>query len=88
VYAAYVTLHRLTCVQISNPFSLCFVCLFACLFVCLYLHPGMDSFLDDLQDYSTSWFCVNLKQAGVITEKGPSGEEMPSGDPAIWHFLN
>jgi hypothetical protein len=25
----------------------------------------------------TGWFCVTLTQAGVITEKGASGEEMP-----------
>jgi hypothetical protein len=25
----------------------------------------------------TGWFCVNLMQAGVITEKGASVEEMP-----------
>ena len=25
----------------------------------------------------TGWFCVNLTQAGVITEKGASGEERP-----------
>jgi hypothetical protein len=25
----------------------------------------------------TGWFCVNLTQAGVITEKGALGEEMP-----------
>jgi hypothetical protein len=25
----------------------------------------------------TGWFCVNLTQAGIITEKGASGEEMP-----------
>jgi hypothetical protein len=25
----------------------------------------------------TGWFCVNLTQAGVITEKGASVEEMP-----------
>jgi hypothetical protein len=27
--------------------------------------------------YCTGWVCVNLIQAGVITEKGASGEEMP-----------
>jgi hypothetical protein len=32
--------------------------------------------------------CVNLTQAGVITEKGASLEEMPPGDPAVRHFLN
>jgi hypothetical protein len=26
--------------------------------------------------WCTSWFCVNLTQARVITEKGASGEEM------------
>jgi hypothetical protein len=31
---------------------------------------------------------VNLTQAGVISEKGASIEEMPSEDPAIRHFLN
>jgi hypothetical protein len=25
----------------------------------------------------TGWFCVNVTQAGVITEKGASVEEMP-----------
>ena len=28
------------------------------------------------QGNCTGWFCVNLTQAGVITEKGASGEEM------------
>ena len=32
--------------------------------------------------------CVNLTQAGVITEKGASVGEMPPGDPAVRHFLN
>jgi hypothetical protein len=32
--------------------------------------------------------CVNLTQAGVITEKGASGEEMPPWGPAVRHFLN
>jgi hypothetical protein len=32
--------------------------------------------------------CVNLTQAGVITEKGASLEEMPPWDPAVGHFLN
>ena len=32
--------------------------------------------------------CVNLTQAGVITEKGASGEEMTPGDPTVRHFLN
>ena len=32
--------------------------------------------------------CVNLTQAGVITEKGASLEEMPPGDPAVKHCLN
>ena len=32
--------------------------------------------------------CVKLTQAGVITEKGASLEEMPPRDPAIGHFLN
>lgn len=29
------------------------------------------------------WFCVNLAQARVISEKGASAEEMPPGDPAV-----
>jgi hypothetical protein len=29
-----------------------------------------------------------LTQAGVITEKGASVEEMPPQDPAVRHFLN
>jgi hypothetical protein len=32
--------------------------------------------------------CVNLTQAGVITEKGASIGEMPPRDPALRHFLN
>jgi hypothetical protein len=36
----------------------------------------------------TGWFCVNLTQAGVITEKGASVEEMPPWDPTVRHFLN
>jgi len=32
-------------------------------------------------------FCVNLTQAGVITEKGAFLEEMPSWDPAVKHFF-
>jgi hypothetical protein len=32
--------------------------------------------------------CVNLSQAGVITEKGASVEEMPPRDPTVRHFLN
>jgi hypothetical protein len=36
----------------------------------------------------TGLFCVNLTQAGVITEKGASLEEMPPSDPAVRHFLN
>ena len=32
--------------------------------------------------------CVKLTQAGVITEKGASGEEMPPWDPAVRYFLN
>ena len=31
---------------------------------------------------------VNLTQAGVITEKGASFEEMPPQDPTVRHFLN
>jgi hypothetical protein len=38
--------------------------------------------------YCTDWFCVNLTQSGVNTEKGASGEEMPPQDPAVRHFLN
>jgi hypothetical protein len=29
-----------------------------------------------------------LTQAGVITEKGASVEEMPPRDPTVRHFLN
>ena len=36
----------------------------------------------------TRWFCVNLTQAGVITEKGASVGEMPPWDPTVRHFLN
>jgi hypothetical protein len=36
----------------------------------------------------TGYFCVNLTQAGVITEKGASVGEMPPQDPAVRHFLN
>lgn len=32
--------------------------------------------------------CVNLTQAGVITEKGTSVKEMLPWDPAVRHFLN
>jgi hypothetical protein len=32
--------------------------------------------------------CVNLTQAGVITEKGASLKEMPPCDPAVRHFLS
>jgi hypothetical protein len=32
--------------------------------------------------------CVNLTQAGVITEKGSSVGEMPPWDPAVRHFLS
>jgi hypothetical protein len=32
--------------------------------------------------------CVNLTQAEVITQKGPSAGEMPPWDPAVRHFLN
>jgi hypothetical protein len=32
--------------------------------------------------------CVNLTEAGVITEKGASVGEMPPQDPAVRHFLN
>jgi hypothetical protein len=38
--------------------------------------------------FCTGWFCVNLTQAGVITEKGASVGEMPPRDPAVRHFLN
>jgi hypothetical protein len=42
--------------------------------------------------YSPSVFylvlCVNLTQAGVITEKGASLEEMPPWDLAVRYFLN
>jgi hypothetical protein len=38
--------------------------------------PGPVSKVDWV-GYCTSWFCVNLTQAGVITEKGASLEEMP-----------
>jgi hypothetical protein len=34
------------------------------------------------------FLCVNLTQAGVITEKGALAGEMPPGDPAVGHFLN
>jgi hypothetical protein len=36
----------------------------------------------------TGWFCVNLTQAGVITEKGVSVGEMPLRVSAVRHFLN
>jgi hypothetical protein len=32
--------------------------------------------------------CVNLTQAGVITEKGASVGEMLPWGPAVGHFLN
>jgi hypothetical protein len=32
--------------------------------------------------------CVNLTQAGVITEKGASLEEMPTRDPAVGYFFS
>jgi hypothetical protein len=32
--------------------------------------------------------CVNLTQAGVITEKGASVGEVPPWDPAVGYFLN
>ena len=34
------------------------------------------------------FFFVNLTQAGVITQKIASLEEMPPCDPAVRHFLN
>jgi hypothetical protein len=35
--------------------------------------------MNTITDYHcrTGWFCVKLTQAGVITEKGASLEEMP-----------
>jgi hypothetical protein len=36
-----------------------------------------SSFLDAKVTHYTGWFCLNLTQAGVITEKGASLEEMP-----------
>ena len=41
-------------------------------------------------NYCLYWLvlCINLTQAGVITEKGASLEEMPPGDPVVRHFLN
>jgi hypothetical protein len=36
----------------------------------------------------TGWFCVNLTQTGVITEKWASVEEMPPWDAAVRPFLN
>ena len=44
----------------------------------------------NLPDLGACWLvlCVKLTQAGVITEKGASLEEMPPGDPAVRHFLN
>jgi hypothetical protein len=36
----------------------------------------------------TGWFCINLTQAGVITEEGASSEEMPPWNPTVRHFLN
>jgi hypothetical protein len=36
----------------------------------------------------TGYFCVNLTQAGVITEKGASVGEIPPWDPTVRHFLN
>jgi hypothetical protein len=43
-----------------------------------------------LADGEVYWLvlCVNLTQAGVITEMGASVEEMPPRDPAVRHFLN
>jgi hypothetical protein len=32
--------------------------------------------------------CVNLTQAGVITDRGTLGEEMPPGDQVARHLLN
>ena len=34
------------------------------------------------------WLCVNQTQAGVIIEKGASGEDLPTWAPAVRHFLN
>ena len=33
-------------------------------------------------------FVCHRDQAGVITERGPSVEEMPPWDPAVGHFLS
>jgi hypothetical protein len=34
-------------------------------------------YLDLVDADCTGWFCVNLTQAGVLTEKGVSLEEVP-----------
>jgi hypothetical protein len=36
----------------------------------------------------TGWISVNLTQAGIVTEKGVSGNEMPPWDSAVRYFLN
>jgi hypothetical protein len=42
-----------------------------------YFRPtNLNAILYDLGSY-TGWFCVNLTQVGVITEKGAYAEEMP-----------
>jgi hypothetical protein len=54
-----------------------------CSFLTEYIHSGT-------QRWHVYWLvlCVNLTQAGVITEKGASLEEMTAWDPTVRHFLN
>ena len=45
----------------------------------LLVHPPVEASKETpgrLRGICTGWFCVNLTQAGVITEKGALGEEM------------
>jgi hypothetical protein len=54
----------------------------------LHKHTTINFCIPLWMDTVLAGLCVNLTQAGVITEKGASLEEMPLGDPAVRHFLN
>ena len=51
-------------------------------------NSSLFDYRQDSNDLYWLIWCVNLTQAGVVTEKGASGEEMPPWDPAVRHFLN
>jgi hypothetical protein len=47
-------------------------------------------YLSSIPGWDLCWLvlCVNLTQAGVITEKGASFGKIPPRDPVVGHFLN